>query len=61
MVDVGKLQGGHGPLAKLIDYGFATNGITCLLTRHCVSVVGLGGRSARGGEGRDGVVMHGGK
>ena len=50
MVHVAKLQGGHGPLAKLIDYGFATSGMTCLLTRPCMSVVGLGGRWP-GGEG----------
>ena len=51
MVDAGKLQGGHGPMAKLIDYGLATHGMTCLPTCHCVSVVGLGGRCATGGGG----------
>ena len=57
MVDVTKLQGGHGPLAKLIDYGFATKGITSLLTWHCVSVLGLGEKGARGARQR--LVMHG--
>ena len=57
MVDVSKLAGGQGPLAKLIDYGCATNGITSLLAWHCVSVWGMGKKGASGA--RKGVVIHG--
>ena len=50
IVDVRKLQGGHGPLAKLIDFGMATHGTNCLCCLHVYCAMLLNSLSGDGGQ-----------